>query len=220
MEPKKENDIVELKPGQVVVDQKTLQQVLDKQAEMELEIEENKNKQAGLEALLNEGKDSAPEGKLREKKNFEPKFRTVKLRQYPFDANNPTELTYVIGISDRKAFQEVDSSGITRQVVDMIEIIPLPKSKDEKPVAMKVKLLDFMNNGIQKNCKILSVKREEDDKVPTGEEIDVTVFDPAHGLTATGDKVDGYTSFAKIKYEIQIPGVAESIWIDAKYCNL
>ena len=74
------------------------------------------------------------------------------------------------------------------------------------------------NKGQQVHCKILEQKKE-DIKVPTGEEIDVTVFDPAHGLVATGDKIDGYIVNSTQKFKLQVPGVEEPIWIDGTFVN-
>ena len=157
--------------------------------------------------------------KLKEKKSFEPKFRPIKIRKYPI-AGDENDLGYVVGWTSKGAYQEVDRSGITPQIVDYLDVIFLgqEKTKDGKIKAEKVKLLDLMNNGKHVHCKILDTKKEEK-KVPTGEEIDVSVFDPAHGLVQTGDKVDGYYAYSEIAYKVEIPGVQGEVWIDSLFCN-
>ena len=68
-------------------------------------------------------------------------------------------------------------------------------------------------------CKIIEEKVEKDIRVPTGEEIATTSFDPKHGTVETGETVDGYVAYSDIQYKIQIPGVDDPIWIDSKFCN-
>lgn len=207
----------------VEVPLKILTDMQEQMAEMERKLEDEAGKRAGLEELLAKSTDVSATGepKLREKKSFEPKFRTVRLRKYPI-AGDDTNLGYVIGWTNKGAYQEVDRTGVSPQIVDYIDIVFLGKERDEKTKnikAEKVKLLDFMNKGDQVHCKILETKREDNIKVPTGEEIDVTVFDPAHGLVQTGDKIDGYITYSEIKYKVQIPGQAEGVWVDSTYCN-
>lgn len=202
----------------IEVSEKTLIKIQEDMAEMERQREEDRAKVAGLEeALAKAG--TTGEVKLREKKSFEPKFRTVRVRKYPI-AGDPENLGYVVGWTNRGAYQEVDRSGISPQVVDYIDIIFLGKEKNEKGKlsAEKVRLLDLMNKGIQVHCKIIEQKKDEK-QVPTGEEINVSVFDPQHGLVSTGDTIDGFTSYSEIEYKIQIPGVNEPVWIDSLYCN-
>lgn len=209
-----END----KDKKVEVPLAVLTEIQEKMAQMELDLVERDNKMAGLEELLAKaGGEGEP--KLRQKKNFEPKFRTVRLRKYPI-LGDVEKLGYVVGWTNRGAYQEVDKSGISPQVIDYIDLIFLGHEKNEKGKlqAEKVKLLDFMNKGIQIHCKILDMKKKNVD-VPTGEEINVSVFDPQHGLISTGDVIDGYTSYSEIKYKVQIPGVQDAVWIDALYCN-
>lgn len=206
-----------LKEGEIAVPESVLTKIQEDIAANEIRMAELENKNAGLEELLSKA-GTQGETKLREKKTFEPKFRTLRLRKYPMkgDVNN---MGYVIGWSNRGAYQEVDRTGIAPQIVDYIDVMFLGHDKkDGKLQAEKIKLLDFMNQGIQVNCKILETKREEI-PVPTGEEINVTVFDPAHGLMSTGDIIDGYTSYSDIKYKVQIPAVAEPVWIDSLYAN-
>jgi len=208
-----------VKEKTITVPEKTLVDIQVKMAEHEREMEEMRAKNAGLEAMLDKG--ATPEGqpKLREKKNFEPKFRTVRIRKYPI-AGDVENLGYVIGWTSRGAYQQVDRTGLTPQIVDFLDVIFLGRERgaDGKLQVEKIPLLDLMNKGVQVNCKIIETQKENKD-VPTGEEISVQVFDPKHGLVATGEIVDGFTSYSEIKYKIQIPGVAEPVWIDSLYCN-
>jgi hypothetical protein len=191
----------------------------EQMAELERKVADNEAKNAGLEELLSKQAETTGENKLREKKNFEPKFRTVRVRKYPMGGDE-TNLGWVIGWSNRGAYQTVDRTGISPQIVDMIDLVFLghEKTKEGKLQVEQVKLLDFMNKGIQIHCKILE-KKVEPVQIPTNEEIDVTIFDPAHGLTSTGEKIDGYITHDEIKYKIQIPGIAEPVWIDSLYAN-
>lgn len=186
-------------------------------ASLEQKVEDGAAKNAGLEELFRTA-DTTGEPKIREKKDFAPKFRTVRLRKYPVggDFNN---MGVVIGWSDRGAYQEIDTAGITRQVVDYIEVFFLNQEKSEsgKRKAEKVKLLDLINNSTQLVCKVVNEKKETK-HVETGEEIEVTEFDPKHGLVGTGEKVDGFYTYSDIQYELQVPGVGQ-IWIDSKFCN-
>lgn len=195
-----------------------LTKMQEQMAELERKVEEGEAKNAGLEEMFSKGVSSEGETKLREKKNFEPKFRTVRIRKYP-KAGGP-ELGYVVGWTNRGAYQEVDRSGVSPQVVDYIDVIFLgdEKSKDGKIKAEKIKLLDLFNNGIQVHCKIVSTKRN-DEKIPTGEEIDITVFDPQHGLISTGEKIDGYITMSDIQYTIQIPTVSGDVVVDGAFVN-
>lgn len=211
-EEKKEKKLVE-------VPAETLLAMQEQMAAMEQKIADNEAKSAGIEEILAKTAEAGTEPKLREKKNFEPKFRTVRLRKYPI-GGDIENLGYVIGWTNRGAYQVVDRSGVSPQVVDMIDIVFLGQERNEKGKikAESVKLLDLYNNGQQVHCKIIEQKREEI-KTPTGEEIDITVFDPAHGLTSTGEKIDGFVVESEIKYKLQVPGVDEPIWIDASFVN-
>ena len=60
-----------------------LRAMQEQMAEMDRIIAESDAKQAGLEELLSKGASTNEEPKLREKRNFEPKFRTVRLHKYP-----------------------------------------------------------------------------------------------------------------------------------------
>lgn len=207
-----------LKEGEIAVPENVLTKIQEQLSDQELKMTELENKNAGLEELLAKA-GTAGETKLREKKNFEPKFRTIRVRKYPM-AGDVEKMGYIVGWSSRGAYQEVDKTGISPQIVDYIDVIFLgnERSTNGKLQAEKIKLLDFMNKGIQINCKILEQKREEK-AVPTGEEINVSVFDPQHGLITTGDIIDGYVTYSDIQYKIQIPGVTEPVWIDALYAN-
>lgn len=199
----------------VQVPQALLQKMQEDIAKIELAAAEKDNKIQGLEEILADLSPDAPVGekKLKEKKNFEPAFRTARLRKYPI-AGNVEKMDYVIGWSTRGAYQEVDRSGVSPQIVDMIDLIFLSQPKK----AEKVRLLDFLNNGIQVNCKIIDTEKKPRVEA-TGEEIDVTVWDPAHGLVATGDKVDGYVGYHDITYTLKVPGINEPLKINGEFLN-
>jgi len=203
----------------IEVSEKSLLAMQEKMAEMERQREEDRSKMAGLEELFSKGATPVGEGKLREKKNFEPAFRTVRIRKYPI-AGDYENLGYVIGWDHRGAYQEVDRTGVTPQVLDFINIFFLGKERGEngKLKAEKVKLLDLMNNSVQVHCKILETKKNII-KVPTGEEIDVSVFDPQHGLVSTGDRVDGYFTQSEVKYTISIPGIDKPVEVGGEFVN-
>lgn len=222
---KKEGDTSEskpvvLKPGETVVSSELLEKILAGQGKIELELEEERAKRAGLEALMET--QLTPEGKekgLREKKNYEPKFRTIRIRKFPI-AGNVEDMGYVIGWTNRGAYHKVVQTGMGPREVDYIDVIFLGKERntDGKLQAETIPLLDLLNKGEQVVCKIIKTERE-DQKIPTGEELDVTTWDPQHGLVMTGDKIDGYVVQSDIKYTIQIPDIAEPLVIDAKFCN-
>ena len=203
----------------IEVSEKSLLAMQEKMAEMERQREEDRSKMAGLEELFSKGATPTGEGKLREKKNFEPAFRTVRIRKYPI-AGDYENLGYVIGWDHRGAYQEVDRTGVSPQVLDFINIFFLGKERGEngKLKAEKVKLLDLINNSVQVHCKILETKKNII-KVPTGEEIDVSVFDPQHGLVSTGDKVDGYFTQSEVKYTISIPGIDKPVEVGGEFVN-
>lgn len=198
-----------------------LTKMQEQAADMERKMADMEAKNAGLEVLFQQQQaaDTTGEPKLRTKTTYEPKFRTVRIRKYPV-AGNHEELGYVVGWTNRGAYQEVDKTGVAPQIVDYLDIVFLGKERNAegKLQAEKVKLLDFMNKGQQVHCKILD-KVSESQIVPTGEEIDVSIFDPAHGLVETGEKIDGFFTYSDVKYKVQIPGVPDPIWIDATYVN-
>lgn len=205
----------------VQVPQSVLTQMQEQMALLEKKDADREAQMAGFEAMIEAGKaaEGSDEPKLRKGKSFEPKFRTVRIRKFPI-AGEYENQGYVVGWTSRGAYQEVDRSGVTPQVVDFIDVIFLGQEKtaDGKIKAEKVRLLDLMNKGSQIHCKILDTRKEVRE-VPTGEEIDVSTFDPQHGLIATGEKVDGYTAFTDIVHTIQIPGVEKPVEIDAMFCN-
>lgn len=196
-----------------------LQEMMKKLNDLEIQVENGNAKTAGLEELLNSKPSEEGGTKLREKKNYEPSFRMVRIRQYPM-AGDHTNLGYVVGWTNRGAYQEVDRTGVTPQYVDFIDVIFLDHERNEegKLKAEKVKLLDLFTKGIQVKCKIKNIKREEV-KIPTGEEIDVTVYDPLHGMMGTGEIIDGYITQSDMVYTIEIPGRLESVDIDSNYVN-
>lgn len=210
-----------LKPGEVVVSQETLQKVLAGQAELERQLEEERGKTAGIAEMFEaqKGGEANGEKKLREKKNYEPAFRTVRLRQFPI-ANDPENLGWVVGWTDRGAYQKVDRSGVAPVLVDYIDIFFLGQERngEGKLQAESVPLLSLINQGVQKHCKILS-REISPRKQPTFEEIRVTTWDPAHGMMETGDIIDGFVGYTDITYKLQVPGIAEPITIDGKYVN-
>lgn len=205
----------------VAVPQSVLTAMQEQMAALEKKDADREAQMAGFEAMIEAGKsaEGSDEPKLRKGKSFEPKFRTVRIRKYPI-AGEYENQGYVVGWTSRGAYQEVDRSGVTPQVVDFIDVIFLghEKTEDGKIKAEKVRLLDLMNKSVQIHCKILDTRKEVRE-VPTGEEIDVSMFDPQHGLVATGEKVDGYTAYTDIVHTIQIPGIEKPVEIDAMFCN-
>lgn len=212
--------VPEEKDEVVSVPKALLEKITQQLADAETAAVERDGKIAGLEQMINDNVAAVPmgEAKIREKKSFEPKFRTVRLRKFPI-AGGP-EMGIISGWTSKGAYQEVDRSGVSPQMVDYIDVVFLGKerSADGKLQAEKVRLLDLLNRSEQIVCKI--IKREETPrKVPTGEEINVSVFDPNHGMTLTGDIVDGYVAFSDIKFTVQVPGFDTPQEIDGEYVN-
>jgi hypothetical protein len=203
----------------VSVPSKLLIKMQEDMAMMEQKIADNEAKSAGLEELFSKSAEAGTEPKLREKRDFTPKFRTVRIRKYAI-AGDFENLGYVIGWTNRGAYEQVDNTGITKQIKNFMDIIFLGQEKtaDGKIKTEKVEVLDLMNKGIQVHCKIVDEKRE-DKKVETGEVIDVSTYDPKHGLVDTGEQIDGWVAYSEIKYKIQIPGIVDPIWIDAEFLN-
>lgn len=235
MPNKKDPEIVELKEGQVVVDQATLTTILQQQAETEKRLADLDAKNAGLLELVEAGKGADTNGapKLRERKNFEPAFRTVTLKQYPI-AGDIEKLGYVIGWTNRGAYQKVNRDGVSPVVVDYIDVIFLDneRTEDNKLRAESIPLLSLLNAS-EVTCKVLEMKDYEGKPfrlsypptgqgvqiMPTGEEIAISTFDPKHGLVTTGETIDGYVGFTNLTYVIQIPGRAEAVEVDGKFLN-
>ena len=208
---KKEDELVQIK-------QADLTKIMESIAEGERKNADLEAKVAGLAEQTGAADTSEP--KLREKKNFEPKFRTVRIRKYPIKGDYDNQ-GYVVGWTNRGAYQMVDKSGISPQIVDMIDIIFLGAERDAKTGKLQaeaVPLLSLFNKGVQVHCKIIKQERHEV-KEPTGEEIDITVYDPKHGMMPTGEKIDGYVGRSDVTYTIQIPGVQGETEIDGIYVN-
>jgi len=202
----------------IEVPESLLVKMQEDMAKMEQKIADQEAKSAGLEEIVAKSAETNGDLKLKEKKDFEPKFRSIRIRKYPMFGDE-LNLGYVIAWTNKGAYQDAEMTPMGKVLSDYIDVIYLGnEKKDGKIQAEKIKLLDFLNKGQQVHCKILETTRNEK-KVATGEEIDVSIFDPAHGLISTGDKIDGYYAYSEIKYKIQIPGVAEPIWIDALYAN-
>lgn len=198
-------------PKMVQVSSSVLETMQKQMLDMEIKMESQRGEIEGLK-VIREREEDGDARKLRTKRNFEPKFRTARLRKYPF-AGNYDDQRYVVGWTARGAYQEVDRTGISPTIVDYIDIMFLG---EEKP--QKVRLLDLLNDGIQEHCKIVNVEKKVEE-VGTGEEIGVTEFDSQHGTVLTGDKVDGMTVFQKFVYEVQIPGHDGTVMIEEKFIN-
>lgn len=215
-EPKK----VELKDGQVIVDEKTLTGVLEKLADMEKAVADADAKRAGLEAMFAEQQDTNTVGekKLRERKTFEPAFRTVTLKKMPI-AGNPEDTGYVIGWTSRGAYQKVNRDGVAPVVVDYVDVFFLGRERNKEGMlqAESIPLLTLLN-APEVTCKVLEIKKVPR-KEPTGEEIRVTEFDMNHGQQETGDIIDGWVAFTDITLVIQVPGQPDPIEVDEKYVN-
>jgi hypothetical protein len=201
----------------IEVPAKLIAEMQEQMAALEKKNVDFEAKLAGIEQMNEKEEDEGP--KLRKKKDFSPKFRTVFLRKYPI-AGDIENKGIVVGYTSRGAYQTIDKSGITPQIVDRIDVIFLgkEKGKDGKLLAESVPLLDLINKSEPVVCKILEEKRTLRE-VPTGEEMSVRTYDPQHGLIETGETVDGYVVYTDLKFKLQVPGFAEPVEIDSKYCN-
>jgi len=206
MAAEKEEDKAVSVPSSVLAD------IQKRMTDLEIAAESKDGIIEGLKTMLEEKADSKGDEKLRKRRDFTPKFRTVKMRRYPVNGD-PAKLDYVIGWTDRGAFEEVDRSGLSPQMVNYMEIIFMTQPKK----AEKVKILDLLNRGIQVSCKVAEEKRRVKE-VPTGEEISVSMFDPQHGMISTGEVVDGMTTYHDTDYLIEIPG-SDPVWINGKFLN-
>lgn len=204
----------------VEVPQSLLTKMQEQMADFERRDADREAEIAGIRALAeSKGAESNDIPALREKKTFEPKFRTVRIRKYPM-LGDVANLGYVVGWTSRGAYQEVDRAGVTPQLVDYLDIIFLNNERTPEGGlrAEKVRLLDFLNKSEQVHCKVLEMKATPRVE-PTGEEIDITVFDPQHGLVSTGEKIDGYVTFSDRKYVVKIPGIEKPVEVDGVYVN-
>ena len=106
----------------IQVSESVLVKIQEDLAAQELKMAELENKNAGLEEMLSKGVSTTGEEKIKKSKDFSPKFRTVRIRKYPIagDVNN---LGYVIGWTSRGAYEEVDRTGTSPQIVNFIDII-------------------------------------------------------------------------------------------------
>lgn len=232
--------------GKVLVDEKMISGVLERLAVVEKDAEDQKAKNVGLEALLNEGKEGEGDvKKLRERKKFEPAFRTVTMKKFPIagGGEDGSDVGIVIGWTNRGAYQKVDKSGVSAQVVDYIDILFLGHERNEqgKLQAESVPLLSLLG-APEVVCKILEMKdyegkpfklrysplvdpdlstdRQGEEKISTGEEIRIKEFDIKHGLMESGDTIDGYIGQTNLTFVLQIPGWSEPVEVDAKYVNI
>lgn len=203
-------------PKTVEVPLELLTQMQEQIATLEKNDVDKDAKIAGLEQI-NATADTTDTPRLRERKNFEPKFRTVRLRKYPKGESD--EMEYVSGWTNKGAYQLVDRTGVSPQIVDYIDILFLgdEKTEDGKIKAQQVKLLDFLNKGQQVHCKVIEMRRR-DIPVPTNEEISVVTFDQQHGMMSTGETIDGYMIQSDIQVLVNVPGHGE-VLIDGEFVN-
>lgn len=226
---------VVLKDGEVVVNQQTLTSILEGQASLEKKLADETARREGLEAMFAEkSTDVMDEKGLRRRKTFDPAFRTVAIKKFQL-GEGAEDFRYVIGYTNRGAYQKVDKSGLAPVNVDYIDVILLGDERDEngKLKAVTVPLLTLINSP-EVDCKILETKDytgkpfrltypatgQGEKLMPTGEEIAATTFDPKHGLIQTGEMIDGYVGFTDLTFVIQIPGVSDPLEIDSKYVNI
>ena len=99
----------------------------EQMAELERKTADLEAKNVGLEEMVSKG-GVADDGALKKKKSYEPKFRTVRIRKYPI-AGDHENLGYVIGWTNRGAYQEVDRTGTAPMMVDFIDVIYYGKEK-------------------------------------------------------------------------------------------
>ena len=102
----------------------------EQMAALEQKVADQDAKNAGIEEILAKTAEAGTEPKLREKKNFEPKFRTVRLRKYPIGGEIENQ-GYIVGWTNRGAYQVVDKSGVSPQIVDMSDVVFLGQERNE-----------------------------------------------------------------------------------------
>ena len=151
-----DKDEVKKEDKVVSVPMSTLTAMQEQMAELERKNAEQEAKTAGLEAMVEASAKDAGEPKIRAKKDFDPKFRTVRIRKYPM-AGDYDNQGYVIGWTDRGAYQEVDKTGVTPTIVDMLDIFFLGHDRDEKGKlkAEKIKMLDLCNKVHKCTARLL-----------------------------------------------------------------
>lgn len=192
-----------------------LKDIQERLAAAEIKAESKDGIIEGLKSMLEEKADSKGEETLRKRKDFTPKFRSVRLRKYPVNGD-ASKLDYIVGWTERGAYEEVDRNGLSPQMVNYIEVFFLSQPKK----AEKIRILDMLNKGIQVSCKVVKDNVPESKKiVGTGEEISVSVFDPHHGMVSTGEIVDGFTTYHDSEYLVEIPGSDEPVWISGRFLN-
>lgn len=190
-------------------------------ARMEAEIAAQRLQAEVLADMVENGKANETEGKpaIRKRKDMAPQFHTVRIRKFPI-AGDVENLGYVVGWTNRGAYQKVDRTGPNPVVIDFIDIFFLghERNAEGKLQAESVKLLDLMN-AEQVYCKIISSEKNVRE-VPTGEEIELTIYDQKNGvMQSQGETIDGYVAFTDYEYTIQIPAVTEPVVIDGRYVN-
>lgn len=237
----KDQKTVILGEGQVVVSEATLKKVLEQSAKAEIDRENDRATIAGLQAQMEAsmGDDKKP----KERKQFTPAFRTVGIKKMPIGGDHEKQ-GYVIGWTNRGAYQKVDKTGISAQIVDYIDVLFLGHERTadgSKLQAESVPLLTLLG-APEVVCKVLEVKdhegkpykiryqpmidpdvgldREGENKKFTGEMINITTWDPKHGLVETGEKIEGWVATTDLTFVIQIPTVDEPVEIDAKFVNI
>lgn len=86
---------------------------------------------------------------------------------------------------------------------------------DEKAVPITAKKF---KDGERIKCVEVSrdIKLE---KHATGEEMEVTQFDPKHGMTATGIIIDGFDQRPEGTYTLQVPGFPDPITVNMNHVN-
>lgn len=239
--PPEEKKTVVLKEGEVVVDSKTLIAIQEQLAAGDKAREDDRAKMAGLEELMRAQGDGDG-AKPKDRKQFTPAFRTVGIKKMPI-GGDPEKEGYVIGWTNRGAYQKVDKSGVSAQIVDFIDVLFLDHERNEagKLQAESVSLLSLLGAS-EVICKVLEVKdwqgkpykirytpmidpdvgsdRDGEQRTYTGEMINVTTWDPKHGLVETGETIEGWVARTDLTFVLQIPGRSEPVEVDSKFCNI
>lgn len=226
-----------LKDGEIVVSAKTLETIQEQMATMATDLENEKLKRAGLEELFAAESGKTTEPGLREKKNMEPAFRTVSLRKYdPTNSGDPDKEDFIVAWTPRGAYRKAVDNGLGgKEFVEYLDVIFLNgEKKDGKVQAVSVPALEVMNSGRRVMCRVLDIKdykgqsfkptypqtHQAERKVATGEEIQITTWDPKHGLVTSGETIDGWVAFSDLTFVIQVPGHSEPLEIDQRFCNM